>query len=66
MTSAMTSGIFTQAIALEKADPEHFDLARGRMRQVDNPVNRDVGKSWDHQLTRPRDPAWAPKARLCR
>jgi acyl-CoA thioesterase II len=27
MTSAMTSGIFTQAITLEKADPEHFDLA---------------------------------------
>src|SRR5919106_651285 len=46
--------------------PEHFDLARGRTRQVYDPVNRDVGKSWDHQLTRPRDSAWAPKARLCR
>lgn len=27
MTPGMTSGIFTAAITLEKADPEHFDLA---------------------------------------
>ena len=47
-------------------DAQHFDLAHGRVHRFDNPVDRDVGKPWDHQLTRPRNPAWTPEARLCR